>query len=67
MIYPELVKLHAELGPRGGQIVKLNCNKDNKELGKSLGIKVGAGFVFWGAVNWKGGRGAAGEGLQSGR
>jgi len=39
LIYPELVKMNEEMAPRV-QIVKFNCNKDNKELGKTLGIKV---------------------------
>lgn len=41
LIYPELVKLSAELAPRA-VIVKFNCNQANKELAKALGIKVRA-------------------------
>jgi hypothetical protein len=40
LIYPELVKLSAELAP-AATIVKFNCNQNNKELAKALGIKVG--------------------------
>ncbi|KAI8474218.1 MAG: thioredoxin F-type [Monoraphidium minutum] len=47
MIYPELVKFNAELAPRGGQVVKFNCNKTNKELGKELGIKVAPTFHLY--------------------
>ncbi|GBF94247.1 thioredoxin chloroplastic [Raphidocelis subcapitata] len=47
MIYPELVRLSQELGPRGGQVVKFNCNKDNKELGRTLGIKVAPTFHLY--------------------
>jgi thiol-disulfide isomerase/thioredoxin len=41
LIYPELVKLSAELAP-AATIVKFNCNQNNKELAKALGIKVGS-------------------------
>jgi thioredoxin 1 len=40
LIYPELVKLSRELAP-AATIVKFNCNQANKELAKTLGIKVG--------------------------
>lgn len=43
LIYPELVKLSAELSP-AAQIVKFNCNQANKELAKTLGIKVAPTF-----------------------
>jgi thioredoxin 1 len=39
LIYPQLVKLSAEMAP-AAVVVKLNCNQANKELAKSLGIKV---------------------------
>ncbi|KAI8465290.1 MAG: thioredoxin-like protein [Monoraphidium minutum] len=47
LIMPELVKMHEELTPRGGQVVKLNCNKENKDLGKELAIKVAPTFHLY--------------------
>ncbi|GAX73293.1 hypothetical protein CEUSTIGMA_g747.t1 [Chlamydomonas eustigma] len=46
MIYPDLVKLTAELEPRA-RIVKFNCNKYNKELGVQLNIKVAPTFLMY--------------------
>jgi thioredoxin 1 len=46
MIYPELVKLNAELAGKA-TIVKFNCNAYNKELGKTLGIKVAPTFHLY--------------------
>ncbi|KAF6264043.1 thioredoxin-like protein [Scenedesmus sp. NREL 46B-D3] len=43
LIYPELVKLSAELAP-AATIAKFNCNQNNKELAKALGIKVAPTF-----------------------
>lgn len=45
MIYPKLVDLDASL--EGVQIVKFNCNKYNKDLGKELGIKVAPTFHLY--------------------
>lgn len=46
MIYPDLVKLSAELEPKA-RIVKFNCNKANKELGVELKIKVAPTFLLF--------------------
>jgi thioredoxin 1 len=46
LIYPELVKLSTELAP-AAQIVKFNCNQANKELAKTLGIKVAPTFHLY--------------------
>lgn len=46
MIYPDLVKLDSEFNPKA-RIVKFNCNKQNKELGISLGIKVAPTFHLY--------------------
>jgi thioredoxin 1 len=46
MIYPELVKLSAELEP-AAQIVKFNCNKYNKDMGIKLQIKVAPTFHIY--------------------
>lgn len=46
MIYPELVKLSEELAGRA-QICKFNCNAYNKELGKTLAIKVAPTFHLY--------------------
>jgi thiol-disulfide isomerase/thioredoxin len=39
LIYPQLVQLSAEFAP-AATIAKFNCNQNNKELAKALGIKV---------------------------
>eukprot|EP00882_Tetradesmus_deserticola_P004445 GHRQ01004690.1.p1 GENE.GHRQ01004690.1~~GHRQ01004690.1.p1 ORF type:complete len:198 (+),score=83.91 GHRQ01004690.1:807-1400(+) len=46
LIYPELVKLSSELAP-DATIVKFNCNQNNKELAKALGIKVAPTFFLY--------------------
>ncbi|MEW5317504.1 MAG: hypothetical protein WDW38_008793 [Sanguina aurantia] len=45
LIYPELVKINS--GMEGVTVVKLNCNKKNKELGVKLGIKVAPTFYIY--------------------
>jgi thioredoxin 1 len=46
MIYPELVKLNAELEGKA-TICKFNCNAYNKDLGKALAIKVAPTFHLY--------------------
>ncbi|WIA21869.1 hypothetical protein OEZ85_004245 [Tetradesmus obliquus] len=46
LIYPQLVTLSAELAP-AAVIVKFNCNQNNKELAKALGIKVAPTFHLY--------------------
>lgn len=46
LIYPQLVALSAELEP-AATIVKFNCNQYNKELAKTLGIKVAPTFHLY--------------------
>lgn len=46
LIYPQLVQLSAELEP-AATIVKFNCNQHNKELAKTLGIKVAPTFHLY--------------------
>lgn len=46
LIYPELVKLSEELSP-AATIVKFDCNQHNKELAKSLGIRVAPTFHLY--------------------
>ena len=46
MILPQLVEMAAELKDRVS-IVKFNCNKYNKDLGISLGIKVAPTFLLY--------------------
>ena len=53
---PLLQEFNQELGDKA-EIVKFNCNKENKELGKSLGIKVAPTFHLY--------RGEKQVGLQS--
>lgn len=45
MIYPELVNMANEMTEV--KFAKFNCNKDNKELGKTLGIKVAPTFHLY--------------------
>ena len=47
LILPQLVDLQAELGESKVRIVKFNCNKDNKELGQSLNIRVAPTFHLY--------------------
>jgi thioredoxin 1 len=46
LIYPQLVTLSAELEP-AATIAKFNCNQNNKELAKALGIKVAPTFHLY--------------------
>jgi thioredoxin 1 len=46
MILPQLVEMAEELKDRA-RIVKFNCNKYNKDLGISLGIKVAPTFLLY--------------------
>jgi thioredoxin 1 len=46
LILPQLVTLSAELEP-AATIAKFNCNQNNKELAKSLGIKVAPTFHLY--------------------
>lgn len=46
LILPQLVEMAEELKGRA-HIVKFNCNKYNKELGISLGIKVAPTFLLY--------------------
>ncbi len=46
MILPQLVVMAREMEGRA-HIVKFNCNKYNKELGISLGIKVAPTFLLY--------------------
>lgn len=46
MILPQLVDLAKELQGRA-ILAKFNCNKYNKELGISLGIKVAPTFLLY--------------------
>lgn len=43
---PLLEEFNQQLGDKA-EVVKFNCNKDNKELGKSLGIKVAPTFHLY--------------------
>ena len=43
---PLLEEHNLELGDKA-EVVKFNCNKENKELGKSLGIKVAPTFHLY--------------------
>ena len=43
---PMLEEFNKELGDKA-DIVKFNCNKENKELGVSLGIKVAPTFHLY--------------------
>ncbi len=43
---PLLADFNQELGDKA-EVVKFNCNKDNKELGVSLGIKVAPTFHLY--------------------
>ena len=43
---PLLVQMAGELGDQI-HMVKFNCNKDNKQLGKDLGIKVAPTFHLY--------------------
>ena len=43
---PLLAEFNQELGDKA-EVVKFNCNKDNKELGVSLGIKVAPTFHLY--------------------
>lgn len=43
---PMLAEFNQELGDMA-EIVKFNCNKENKELGVSLGIKVAPTFHLY--------------------
>lgn len=43
---PHLEQLSGELGDTA-KVVKFNCNKDNKEMGKELGIKVAPTFHLY--------------------
>ena len=43
---PLLAEFNQEVGDKA-EIVKFNCNKDNKELGVSLGIKVAPTFHLY--------------------
>jgi thioredoxin 1 len=45
MIKPTLVQWNDDMA--GVQIVKFNCNSKNKDLGKSLGIKVAPTFFLY--------------------
>jgi len=46
LILPQLVTLSAELEP-AATIAKFNCNQNNKELAKALGIKVAPTFHLY--------------------
>uniref|UniRef100_A0A383W1D9 Thioredoxin domain-containing protein n=1 Tax=Tetradesmus obliquus TaxID=3088 RepID=A0A383W1D9_TETOB len=46
LIYPQLVALSEALAP-AAVIVKFNCNQANKELAKTLGIKVAPTFQLY--------------------
>lgn len=43
---PLLEEFNQELGDKA-EVVKFNCNKENKELGKSLNIKVAPTFHLY--------------------
>ena len=43
---PLLEEHNQELGDKA-EVVKFNCNKENKELGKTLGIKVAPTFHLY--------------------
>ena len=45
MIYPTLVEMNSQMSDV--DIVKFNCNKYNKELGKELGIRVAPTFHLY--------------------
>jgi len=45
MIYPQLVSMNSEM--QDVEIVKFNCNKYNKDLGKELGIRVAPTFHLY--------------------
>ncbi len=45
MILPQLVELNAQ--DADVDLVKFNCNKENKDLGKALGIKVAPTFHLY--------------------
>lgn len=46
VMLPHLEQLSGELGDTA-KVVKFNCNKDNKEMGKELGIKVAPTFHLY--------------------
>lgn len=47
LMYPELVLMQEELRNQGVQIVKLNCNRQNKAIGKALDIRAAPTFFLY--------------------
>lgn len=47
MMYPKLLEMADEFKANGVRIVKLNCNKFNKELGTGLGVRVAPTFFLY--------------------
>lgn len=46
VMLPHLVQMAGELGD-SVHVVKFNCNKDNKQMGKELGIRVAPTFHLY--------------------